>query len=331
MAIPRAIMKALWLENQSLRIRDDVPVPTPAADETLVRVLQAGICNTDLEMIRGYYSFAGVLGHEFVGVVAEGPPDLLGRRVVGEINASCGDCAACDRDDATHCENRTVLGIKDRNGAFAEYLTLPTANLHPVPESVSTDAATFVEPLAAALEIQEQVPIASEDRVLVVGSGKIGQLIVQTLLLTGCQLHVVGRRRRDLCLPKSQSIPVGLADDIPPRSFDIVVECTGNAGGFHIAQKAVRPRGVLVMKSTYSGRLEIEASALVVNEITVVGSRCGPFAPALRLLAERLVELKPLIGARFDLQDGLQAVEKARQPEALKVLLEIGSPDTVEC
>jgi len=296
-------------------------VPSPG--ESLIRVLQAGVCNTDLEMVRGYYPFTGILGHEFVGIVAEGPRELTGQRVVGEINVSCDTCRACRRGHATHCENRTVLGIKGRNGAFAEYLTLPTANLHPVPDDISTDAATFVEPLAAALQIQEQVSITPGDRVLVVGSGKLGQLIAQILALTGCRLQVVGRRRQELRLPTSEHITVGLAKEMPLGVFDLVVECTGNADGFEIARRALRPRGTLVMKSTYAGRLELDVSALVVDEITLIGSRCGPFAPALRLLAERRIEVEPLIGARYPLRQGLQALDQARQPGGLKVLLEI--------
>jgi len=317
-------MKALWLENHTLRFRDDLPVPQPAAGEALVRVLQAGICNTDLEMVRGYYPFTGVLGHEFVGLVEDGPRDLISQRVVGEINISCGTCPACARGHGTHCENRTVLGIKRRDGAFAEYLTLPSINLHPVPEDVSNDAATFVEPLAAALQIQEQVSFTPESRVLVVGAGKLGQLIAQTLVSTGCRLQLVGRRQQEVPLPNAQTMRVGLATAAPPDWFDIAVECTGNPEGFEIARRALRPRGVLVMKSTYTGSLALDASALVVDEITLVGSRCGPFAPALRLLAEKRVNVEPLIGARYPLPEGLPAFEQARQPGALKVLLEIG-------
>lgn len=316
-------MKALWLEDRTLSFRDDLPVPHPTGGEALVRVLQAGICNTDLEMVRGYYPFAGVLGHEFVGVVEEGPRDLIGRRVVGEINISCGTCDTCVRGHGTHCENREVLGIKGRDGAFADYLTLPSINLHPVTDGLSDDAATFVEPLAAALQIQEQVSIPPESRVLVVGAGKLGQLIAQTLVLTGCRLHLVGRRQQEVPLPNGESIRVELATAVPLGGFDIAIECTGNQEGFEIARRALRPRGVLIMKSTYAGRLEIDASSLVVDEITLIGSRCGPFAPALRLLAEKLVDPKPLIGARYPLAAGLRALEKAQEPGAHKVLLEI--------
>jgi threonine dehydrogenase-like Zn-dependent dehydrogenase len=316
-------MKALWLEDRTLRFRDDLAVPQPAAGEALIRVLRAGICNTDLEMVGGYYPFAGVLGHEFVGVVEEGPQDLEGQRVVGEINVSCGACPACERGHRTHCETREILGIRGRNGAFAEYLTLPVINLHPVPREISTDAATFAEPLAAALRIQDQVSIAAEDRVLVVGSGKLGRLIAQTLALTGCQLQVVGRRRQEIPLPGAESLNVESVAAVPAASFDVAVECTGNSEGFEIARRALRPRGRLVMKSTYAGRLELDVSTLVVDEIQLVGSRCGSFPPALRLLAAGQVDVMPLIGSRFPLHRGLEAVNAARQPGALKVLLDV--------
>ena len=186
-------MLALWLEDRRLRLRDDVPIPEPPAGEALVRVVRAGICNTDIELTRGYYPFTGIPGHEFVGIVERGPAALVGGRVVGEINAVCGACTACTAGQRTHCERRTVLGIVRRHGAFAQYLTLPVENLHLVPDSVATDAAVFTEPLAAALEIQEQVAIGPRDRVLVVGDGKLGQVVAQTLALTGCALTVVGR------------------------------------------------------------------------------------------------------------------------------------------
>lgn len=316
-------MQALWLEDRALSFRDDLAAPHVEAHEALVRVLRAGICNTDLEMVRGYYPFTGVPGHEFVGIVEEGPEALISHRVVGEINVACGECAPCLRGLPTHCENRQVLGLKGRNGAFAEYLSLPVCNLHLVPADVPLEAALFAEPLAAALQIQEQTPIGDDDRVLIVGAGKLGQLIAQTLSLTGCELHVVGRRRCRIPLPGSEQIEVGLATDLAPRSFDTVVECSGNADGFRVARQAVRPRGVLVLKSTYSGRLEMDASALVVDEITLLGSRCGPMESALELLGDGRVEVEPLIGARYALREGVQAFARARQNGAPKVIFEI--------
>jgi threonine dehydrogenase-like Zn-dependent dehydrogenase len=296
-------MKGAWLEDRKLTFRDDLAMPRPSGDEVLVRVLLAGICNTDIELTRGYYPYAGVPGHEFVGVVESGA--LIGKRVVGEINASCGSCEACTHGRRTHCERRTVLGIKDRNGAFAEYLTLPVENLHVVPEHVETELAVFTEPLAAALEIQEQVRISADDRVLVVGNGKLGHLIAASLALIGCKLTVIGREH----------------DEIAPRSFDVVVECSGNADGFELARTAVRPRGTIVMKSTYAGDLTFNASSLVVDEITLLGSRCGPFAPALQLLADRKIDPRPMIHARYPLSDVNAAFAHAEKPGVLKVLL----------
>ena len=318
-------MKGLWLENNQLQLRTDIPLPEPPAGEALVRVLQAGICNTDLELIKGYYPYTGVIGHEFVGVVEQGPKQLLNQRVVGEINAACGNCRFCDRGQPRHCENRTVLGIVNRHGAFAEYLSLPVKNLHLVPENVSTAAATFTEPIAAALEIQQQIQICKNDRVLVVGDGKLGQLIAQTLALTGCELLVIGRHQEKLVNLAARGIKTGLANSVTDKYFDISIDCTGNPEGFNIARRALRPRGTLILKSTYAGNLSLDASSLVVDEITLIGSRCGPFAPALELLATGKVEVQSLIHAYYPLSQGLEAFEKAKTKGVLKVLLEINS------
>jgi threonine dehydrogenase-like Zn-dependent dehydrogenase len=317
-------LKGLLLTNQQLQLRTDLPIPELMDGEARVRVLQAGICNTDLELLRGYYPYSGVLGHEFVGVVEEGSAHLVGQRVVGEINATCGHCRFCLKGHATHCENRTVLGIVNREGAFAEYLSLPEQNLHPVPDSVSTDAATFTEPLAAALEIQQQVALTEGDRVLVIGDGKLGQLVAQTLALTGCDLLAVGRHPEKLANLTARGIKTGFADAVRERTFDLSVECTGNPEGFAIALRALRPRGTLVLKSTYAGQLSIDASALVVDEITLVGSRCGPFPEALKLLAENKVDVSSLIQARYPLSDGLAAFGHAQRKGVLKVLLTMG-------
>ncbi len=312
-------MKALWLEDRTLSVRD-VDVPSPAPGEALVRVLRAGVCSTDLELVRGYYPYTGILGHEFVGVVEAGEEVLGGQRVVGEINAVCGVCETCIAGCATHCESRTVLGIVDRHGAFAEYLSLPVANLHRVPDDVSTDAATFVEPLAAALEIQEQIDVTADDRVLIIGDGKLGQLVAQTLALTLCDLTVVGKHldKLERC---STFAATQLAAEFNGARFDIAVECTGDPSGFETARAALRPRGTLVMKSTYAGRLDVDASAIVVDEITLVGSRCGPFAPAIALLEQGRITVESMIEARYPLDDGLRAFEHAARPGVLKVLL----------
>ncbi len=316
-------MKGIWLEDKQLELKTDLPIPTPPSGESLVRVVRAGICNTDLELLRGYYPYTGILGHEFVGIVEQGPNNLINKRVVGEINAVCGQCRLCRSGIPTHCEQRTVLGIINRNGALAEYLTLPVANLHPVPDNITTDAATFTEPLAAALEIQEQIAIAPEDRVLVVGDGKLGQLVAQTLALTGCDLLVIGRHTEKLEKLEPKGIKVGFADLVKPKSFDIAVECTGNPEGFNLALQGLRPRGTLVLKSTYAGKLTLDASALVVDEITVIGSRCGPFAKALELLAKDKVDVTSLIETTYPLEQGLAAFDRAQQRGVLKVLLKM--------
>jgi threonine dehydrogenase-like Zn-dependent dehydrogenase len=317
-------MQGIWLDRGQLHLRHDLPQPQPAAGEALVKVLQAGICNTDLELMRGYYPFTGVLGHEFVGVVVAGAPELLNHRVVGEINAACGKCRFCLRGIPTHCEHRTVLGIVDRQGAFAEYLTLPVANLHPIPESVSTTQATFIEPLAAALQIQTQVNIDANTRVVTIGDGKLGQLIAQTLSLTGCELLAVGKHADKLNRLAALGINTGFAEDIQPRSYQVAIDCTGNPAGFELARQALEPRGTLVMKSTYAGNLTIDASALVVDEISVIGSRCGPFPPAIDLLATGKIDPTPLVAATYHLADGIQAFDRAQTKGCLKVLLDIG-------
>jgi threonine dehydrogenase-like Zn-dependent dehydrogenase len=316
-------MKGLWLENKQLQLRKDIPVPEAQSGEALVRVLCAGICNTDLELKRGYYPYTGILGHEFVGVVEQGPDSLVNKRVVGEINAVCGHCRFCRRGQPTHCENRTVLGIVNRHGAFADYLCLPVENLHPVPDNVPTDIATFTEPLAAALEIQQQVALGEDDQVLVIGDGKLGQLVAQTLALTGCNLLVVGRHPEKLANLADRGIKTGLVDAVRDKAFDISVECTGNPEGFAIARRALRPRGILVLKSTYAGNLSLDASSLVVDEITLIGSRCGPFPAALELLAQEKVDVKPLIHAHYPLTDALSAFEEAQRRGVLKVLLDV--------
>jgi threonine dehydrogenase-like Zn-dependent dehydrogenase len=316
-------MNGLWLADRMLSLRTDLPMPIAKPGEAIVKVLRAGVCNTDLELTRGYYPYVGVLGHEFVGVVTEGPERLLNQRVVGEINASCGQCTFCQRGVKTHCLDRTVLGIVNRNGAFADYLSLPIDNLYVVPDGVSTEAATFTEPLAAALEILEQVSITPNHRVLVIGDGKLGQLVAQAIATTGCELLAIGRHRDKLQLLEDCGIAVGFADMIEPRSYDIAIECTGNPEGFAIAMDALKARGTLVMKSTYAGNLTIDASRIVVDELQLVGSRCGPFAPALALLAQHRVNVLPMIQARFPLSAGLAAFDRTTVKGTLKVLLEM--------
>jgi threonine dehydrogenase-like Zn-dependent dehydrogenase len=315
-------MNGVWLENGVVSLRDDLPHPNLGENEAIIRVLCAGICSTDHGLISGMFPYVGVIGHEFVGVVEEGPESVAGRRVVGEIVAACRQCAVCQKGRTSHCPHRTVLGITNRNGAFADYTSLPAENLHVVPESVSTEIATFTEPLAAALQILEQVHITSEDRVLVVGSGKLGQLIARTLMLTRCSLTGVGRNRRTLDL-FPQHVEVMHVEQLPDVQFDVVVECTGNTQGFDIARRAVRPRGTLVLKSTYPGSHDVDFTSLVVDEVTLVGSRCGPFAKAIRLLESCQFDLSTLIDHTFPLSQAVEALSHSRKSGTLKVLLDM--------
>ena len=317
-------MRALWLEDRALRVMEDLSVPQPAAGEALVRVTRAGLCNTDLELVKGYYPFAGVPGHEFVGHVESAPdaPEWRGRRVVGEINIVCGICVTCRAGRRSHCENRTVLGILGRNGAFAEYLTLPLENLHAVPDSLPDEVAVFAEPTAAALQVRQQLRLGPGDNVVVVGTGKLGTLVAQVLAQTGCQLTVATRDGRAPEVLLQRGVRVAALGVLPDGRADVVVECSGHPDGFAVARKAVRPRGTIVMKSTYHGNTPINLSSIVVDEIILIGSRCGPFVPALELLASGEVEVAPLVHARYPLAKGLLAFEHAARPGALKVLIE---------
>ncbi|MDY7039502.1 MAG: alcohol dehydrogenase catalytic domain-containing protein [Chloroflexota bacterium] len=318
-------MKALLYDGE-LRLATNYPVPPPLPNEALIRVKLAGICNTDLEVLRGYKRFHGVLGHEFVGVVevCVDAPALIGRRVVGEINAACGECPPCRAGHPTHCLNRNVPGILDRDGAFAEFLTMPVDNLHPVPDQISDRVAVFTEPLAAACEIPEQVHLHPTDRVVVLGDGKLGLLVAQVVGLTGCDLLVVGRHEKKLDILRRQGIPTALAGKSGDVRADVVVDCTGHPDGFLAARAMVRPRGTLVLKSTFRSVNQVDLTGLVVDEVRLVGSRCGPFAPALRLLARGLIDVESLIDAVYPLDEGLAAIERAKTKGTLKVLLEIG-------
>ena len=320
-------MNALWLENNKIDLRD--VSRQRKRNEALIKIRKAGICSTDLELVRGYYPYTGILGHEFVGEVVssplpegEGPGVRVGDRVVGEINVVCNQCEQCLNGRPTHCENRTVLGIVNRDGTFAESTQLPIANLHRVPDSVTDEMAVFAEPLAAALEIQQQVQIKPTDRVLLIGAGRLGQLIAQTLALTGCDLRVVARHAQQQHLLDARGIKIIAEEEIKPWRWDIVVEATGSPSGFALARRAIRPRGTLVLKSTYKGELNINFSAVVVDEINILGSRCGPFEPALRLMESRQVDPTVLIAEEFKLENALKAFERAAETGVLKVLVE---------
>ena len=315
-------MKSLYLKDEKLSYQADRPLPVRKEGEALVRVRLAGICGTDLEMVRGYYPFDGVPGHEFVGEVVEADDkSWLGQRVAGEINLSCGRCEACRSGRPTHCERRTVLGILNKDGVFAEYVTLPIENLHRVPDSVPDEKAVFTELLAAALEIPQEVHIHPTDRVLLIGAGRFGQLIAQVLQLSGADLHVVARHEKQQALLRKRGIRIIDGDAVEANRWDVVVDATGSISGFGLARQAVRPRGTLVMKSTYKGDMQVNFSSLVVDEIHIVGSRCGPFAPALRLMEAGIVDPLGMIDAEYPLEEGLAAFEKAAERGVLKVLL----------
>ncbi len=317
-------MHGLWLQERQISYRSDLPVPEVQPGMALIRLRLAGICSTDLEMVRGYYPFTGVPGHEFVGEVVEAPGNeiWIGERVVGEINIVCGECPTCKAGRPHHCENRTALGIAGHDGVFADYFTLPIKNLHIVPERVPDEAAVFTEPLAAALEIQEQVQIQPGMRVLVVGAGRLGLLIAQTLQLTGCDQQVVVRRDEPARLLADWGISSIYPENVLKNGYDLVVEVTGSPGGFELSRKAVRPAGTLVLKSTFAGDVSLNLSALVVDEITLIGSRCGTFTPALQLLESGQVHTSSMISARFGFSDGVAAMQKAGEHGVIKVLLE---------
>lgn len=307
----------------TLHLDTDAPMPAPESGEALLKVRHAGICNTDLELIAGMYGFSGVLGHEFVAEVVEGPEHLTGKRVVGEINVACGTCDFCQRGIPSQCRERYAVGIHNYPGAFADYMRLPVTNLHPVPDTVTDDSAVFVEPLAAALEVTEAVHISPRDRVIVLGAGKLGMLVAQVLKLTGADLGVVVRHQKQAELLAKWHIPAFRFEELEPERAQVVVDCTGQAGGFADALRLVESRGTLVLKSTFHGLPEVDLTQIAVREIRVVGSRCGPFAAALRLLERQLVDVQSLIDARYPLDDVLRAVRHAEEKGTLKVLLDI--------
>lgn len=314
-------MRALVLRGRSVRV-EDVPEPAPRAGFARVRVALAGVCNTDLELVKGYMGFAGVLGHEFVGVVEDGPEPWRGRRVVGEINFACHRCDTCARGLARHCPRRRVMGIQGADGALAELVAVPVENLHAVPDAVPDARAVFAEPLAAAFEILEQVELAPAQRCLVLGDGKLGLLVAQVLQQAGARVLAVGRHPEKLAILAARGIETRLARDWSPAPTPLVVEATGSAEGFAAAVAATEPRGTLVLKSTVAEHPAVDLAPLVIHEIRLVGSRCGPFAPALRALAEERVTVEPLVTTRLPLRRAHEALERAALRGALKVLVE---------
>jgi threonine dehydrogenase-like Zn-dependent dehydrogenase len=316
-------MQALRFENGRLAV-EDIPLPR-CEGETLVRVLVSGICNTDLEIVRGYAGFAGTIGHEFVGLVEESDnTGIVGKRVVGEINAGCGGCDRCVSGDPRHCPNRTVLGIVGRDGAHAEYLRLPTENLLVVPDIVSNRQAVFAEPLAAALGISEQVDLDEQTRLAVIGDGKLGLLCAMGLRSKTAHVISIGKHEDKLRIAEKHDVETKLLSQVQPAlhgAFDVVVEASGSESGFATALDLVKPRGKVVLKSTFHGTPTWAASRVVVEEITIVGSRCGRFAPALEMLGAGRIAVEDLIDDELALSEGVRAMEKAGRKGALKILL----------
>lgn len=314
-------MKAAVFDGKNMTFLNDYPDPN--LDDTLVRINLAGLCGTDLEILDGYMNYHGILGHEFVGTVVKSQnKDLIGKRVVGEINVGCGICTSCKNGLERHCPNRTVLGILKRNGAFAEFLSLPEKNLHVIPDSISDEQAVFVEPLAAAFEITEQVALKPNWKVAVVGDGRLAFLIVNVLKLYCTNIVCFGRHEKKLENFKN----LGIATKIGIKSYDehrydLVVEATGNNSGFIDTMKLIKPRGIVILKSTIASKENLDLTPTVVNEITLIGSRCGKFKPAIDALASRKISVDSLIDSTFTLENFQAAVEYAKKPETLKVFL----------
>lgn len=314
-------MHACVLTENEVEFRPDYP-PHVRPDEVRIHVLKAGICETDLQLVQGYMDFHGVLGHEFVGIAQSGR--FTGQRVCGEINCACRKCDMCRQGLPGHCPHRTVLGILNRDGAFAEDVWLPEDNLHPVPDSISDDEAVFVEPLAAAFQIPAQLDLKRFSQILVLGDGRLGNLCAQVLHQLGHPVLVIGKHPEKLALLQARSIECRLRGDMKEtRCADLVIDCTGSAAGFSDACRLVRPRGTIVLKTTLAGDSGPNLAPVVIDEITVIGSRCGPFPKAIAALARHEIDVLPLISARYPLEQVVQALEHAATPGALKVLLDI--------
>lgn len=316
-------MRALVWDGARARVVEDAPDPHPSEGQAIVRVLRAGVCSTDLEIVSGYLGFQGIPGHEFVGRVESGPPDLVGARVVGEINLACGRCPVCDAGRSRHCASRTVLGILGADGAFAERLRLPVSNLHRVPDAIDDDTAIFVEPLAAAHRAAEQTAHLVGSNSLVIGAGKLGLLVAQVLRHRGDQVEVIARRPQAAQI--ASEIGVASSASLEKAGFwDLVVEATGSSAGLAIALRAVRPEGTIVLKSTVAGHHDLDLAPLVIDEVTVIGSRCGAFPPALRSLALGEIAVRPLIEATLPLSEAVDALRHAALPGARKILIDPG-------
>lgn len=318
-------MRSIYIQDGAVAVRDR-PVPSRPTGFSLIRLLLGGICNTDLELRRGYYGFGGIPGHEFVGEVVESDrSELVGKRVVGEINLACTECEWCHKGWGRHCPNRTVLGIVNQPGAFAEFFVLPDRNLHVLPDSAPLDRAVFTEPLAAACEILDQVTIPCGETVAVLGDGKLGLLVAQTLAVHGYRVRLFGRHWRKLRIAAAAGVQTELVEgSLPAAEFGWTVDATGNPEGLRAAISMTKPRGTVIMKSTVHGTAPIDSAPVIVNEITLVGSRCGRFEAALPLIEHELIRLDEMITARYPLSEGRAAFERAEEKGALKVLLAPG-------
>lgn len=320
-------MRALVYASESLRLESNRTEPKPAAGEAVIRPQRMGVCATDLEICRGYMGFDGVLGHEFVGVVEKvadkADESWVGKRVVGSINCVCGKCDMCQKGLREHCRDRTVLGILNRDGCFAERFTLPVKNLFEVPENIDDDHAVFTEPLAAAFQILRQLTVEGRPFITVLGDGRLGLLCAQVLTQLNATVRCVGKHIEKLQLCEKWGVKHRLLDDVGLRADqDIVVDCTGSADGLATAMQMVRPRGTIVMKTTVAGSPEIDLSPIVINELKVIGSRCGPFSEALAALSAQKIDVLSLISRRAKLTDGVDAMKAAGSNGVIKVLLE---------
>ncbi len=316
-------MRALVFDGSNVKYRGFQPDPPASTDQALIQVLAAGICQTDLEIARGYMGFKGILGHEFVGTVLKSPDDKwVGKRVVGEINCVCGKCDMCQRGLSTHCFKRTVLGIQGRDGAFADLLLLPVRNLHAVPDNVSNEEAVFVEPLAAALQVLRQVQVDSRSKVTILGDGRLGQLVAQVVQRTGCKPLLVGRHANKLAIAERLGIRTALDQELTARrDQDIVIDCTGRAQGLDRAIALVRPRGTIVLKTTVAAGQPLNLAPLVIDEITLLGSRCGPFREAVSMLAQKQVDVTGLISRRVRIDVAEPLFAGKTLSEGLKVII----------
>lgn len=314
-------MKALHFDGQKMTFLTDYDPPKPG--ETLVKINLAGICGTDIEILSGYMSYQGIPGHEFVGVIKESQDShLIGKRVVGEINVGCGICELCKKGLERHCPHRTVLGILRRDGAFAQYLSLPEKNLHVIPDQIRDEQAVFVEPLAAAFEIKEQISLKQESNIALVGDGRLAQLVALVLNLSCQNITCFGRHKNKLELLKNLGIKTKIGiDSDDNQKFDLVVEATGSNSGFEDTMKLIKPKGTVILKSTLASKTNLDLTSMVINEVSVIGSRCGPFGPAINALASGRISVDNLIDSTYSLEKFQDAFEQAKKPDILKVLL----------